>query len=136
MDFKQLINVAFEARENAYAPYSGFKSGAALLSKSGNVYVGCNMEIASFSPSVSAEHAASVNAISNGEKQFAAIAIVGGAEGEALNFCPPSGVGRQVMQEFCANSDFKIILAKSLNECVIYNFEDVFPIAFGKRNIF
>ena len=135
MDFKQLISIAFEIRENAYAPYSGFKSGAALLSDTGNVYVGCNMEIASFTPSVSAEHSAFINAISNGEKRFTAIAIVGGSEGEELNFCPPSGVGRQVMQEFCQGSNFKIILAKSLSECVIYNFEDLFPVSFGKKNV-
>ena len=135
MDFKQLVGIAFEIRENAYAPYSGFKSGAALLSESGNIYVGCNMEIAGFSSSVSAEHSAFINAISNGEKTFKAIAIVGGSEGEELDFCPPNGAGRQVMQEFCSNCNFKIILAKSLNECVIYTFEDLFPIAFGKKNV-
>ena len=113
MDFKQLVEIAFEARENAYAPYSGFKSGAALLPSEGEVFTGCNIEVASFTPSICAGHAAIINAINSGYKSFIALAIVGGPDDvETLDLYPPSGVCRQVIQEFCNPNEFNIILAK------------------------
>ncbi len=110
MNSKILIAKAVEAMENAYAPYSAFKVGAALLSKSGRVFTGCNIENASYSPTCCAERTAFFKAISEGEKEFTAIAVVGGKEGEISSFCPPCGVCRQVMAEFC-DKDFMIILS-------------------------
>ena len=105
-----LVKKAYEAMQNSYSPYSGFKVGAALLTKSGKVYTGCNIENAAFSPTNCAERTAFFKAVSEGEKEFTAIAIVGGKNGEITDFCYPCGVCRQVMAEFC-NSDFEIITA-------------------------
>ncbi len=136
MDYKQLVQIAFEVRENAYAPYSGFKSGAALLTSDGEVFTGCNVEIASFTPSVCAGHAAFINAINAGCNEFSAIAIVGGPEDmDELDFCPPSGVCRQVIEEFCSNKPFEVVLAKNVNDFTVFSFEDLFPIAFSKKII-
>ncbi|MBQ7408338.1 MAG: cytidine deaminase [Clostridia bacterium] len=134
MEYRQLVELAFEIREFAYAPYSGFKSGAVILCENGEVYTGCNVEIASFTPSVSACQAAISSAITNGNKAFKAIAIVGGSDDEDFNYCAPSGVCRQMLEEFC-KKDFNVIMAKSVNEFVVYNFDDLFPVPFGKKNI-
>ncbi len=109
MNSKQLIEKAIEAMEKSYSPYSGFKVGAALLSKSGRVYTGCNIENASYSPTNCAERTAFFKAVSEGEREFTAIAVVGGKNGEITDFCYPCGVCRQVMAEFCSK-DFMIIL--------------------------
>ena len=136
MDYKQLVEIAFEARENAYAPYSGFKSGAALLTVEGEVFTGCNIEVASFTPSVCAGHTAIINAVNSGYRKFCALAIVGGPDDvESLDFCPPSGVCRQVIQEFCNTNNFEVILAKSVNEFTILAFNDLFPFAFSKKHV-
>lgn len=110
MNSKILIAKAVEAMENAYAPYSSFKVGAALLSKSGRVFTGCNIENASYSPTCCAERTAFFKAVSEGEKEFTAIAVVGGKDEEINSFCSPCGVCRQVMSEFC-EKDFMIILS-------------------------
>lgn len=110
MNSKILIEKAVEAMKNAYAPYSSFKVGAALLSKSGRVFTGCNVENASYSPTCCAERTAFFKAVSEGEKEFTAIAVVGGKDGEISSFCSPCGVCRQVMAEFC-DKDFMIILS-------------------------
>lgn len=136
MDYKQLVQIAFEVRENAYAPYSGFKSGAALLTKDGEVFTGCNIEIASFTPSVCAGHSAFISAINAGCRDFSAIVIVGGpADLDYLEFCPPSGVCRQVIQEFCNENTFEVVLARSVNEFTVFTFVDLFPVAFSKKNV-
>lgn len=108
MNRNDLINLALEARENSYSPYSGFKVGAALLAGNGNVYTGCNIENASYSPTVCAERTAIFKAVSEGVRDFGAIAIVGGAE-DINDFCPPCGVCRQVLSEFC-KPEFEIHL--------------------------
>ncbi|MBO5420882.1 MAG: cytidine deaminase [Clostridia bacterium] len=108
MNKNELVALALEARENSYSPYSGFKVGAALLTKNGRVYKGCNIENGAFSPTNCAERTAVFSAVSDGEKDFSAIAVVGGAE-EINAFCPPCGVCRQVLSEFC-NADFEIHL--------------------------
>lgn len=101
MTSQELIELAKKAMGRAYAPYSGFCVGAALVARSGEVYLGCNIENASFSPTICAERAAFAKAVSEGEREFTAIAVVGGKEGETDGLCPPCGVCRQVMQEFC-----------------------------------
>lgn len=106
---KELINKAYEAMQYSYSPYSGFCVGAALLTKSGKIYTGCNIENSAFSPTCCAERTAFFKAVSEGEKDFSAMAIVGGKNGEISEYCYPCGVCRQVMAEFC-NADFEIIL--------------------------
>jgi len=106
-----LVQEAMQAMQNAYVPYSGFKVGAALLTKAGKVYRGCNIENAAFGPSNCAERTAFFKAVSEGERDFAAIAVVGGKDGVVTDIFPPCGVCRQVMQEFCA-PDFMIYMGR------------------------
>lgn len=110
---EELIETAKDAMLQSYAPYSKFKVGAALLTKSGKVYKGCNIENAAYSPTNCAERTAFFKAVSEGEHDFEAIAIVGGKGGKIESYCPPCGVCRQVMQEFCDPSGFKIFLGKN-----------------------
>ena len=130
-NYEELYRLADEAREKAYAPYSKITVGAALLSKSGKIYTGANIENAAFSPSVCAERVAFFTAVREGERDFVAIAVAGGEENkEAKENFPPCGVCRQVMAEFCGG-DFKIIFGKNcektLGELLPYGFsgEDI-----------
>ena len=125
--YKELLDRAIKAREHAYVPYSGFKVGAALLTKSGKIYEGANIENASFSLTNCAERTAFFKAVYDGEREFEAIAIVGGKDD--LVFCPPCGACRQVMNEFC-KGDFKIILLDKGEEKV-YTFDEILPIKFN-----
>lgn len=126
---KQLIETAVKAREMAYAPYSHYKVGAALLAKSGKIYTGCNVENASFTPTNCAERTAFFKAISEGDREFEMIAIVGGKEGEELSKnCTPCGVCRQVMTEFC-DKDFKIILGTP-DDFKVMTLEEIMPYSF------
>ena len=113
MDYKDLIFQSLEARRYAYAPYSNFRVGAALLCDDGRIFKGCNIENAAFSPSICAERTAFTKAISEGYSDFTAIAIVGApSDSKGTDFCTPCGVCRQVMREFC-QQDFRIICAKT-----------------------
>lgn len=136
MDKSELIRLALEAREMAYTPYSRFKVGAALLTEDGKVYKGCNIENASYTPTNCAERTAFFKAVSEGEKNFSAIAIVGGAEDATkLNYCAPCGVCRQVMMEFCDPKTFEIIVAKSPSEYKVMTLEEMLPMGFGPENL-
>lgn len=126
---KELCKYAVKAVQNAYAPYSGFKVGAALLTKSGKVYLGCNIENSTFSATNCAERTAFFKAISEGEKDFFAIAIAGGKDGIITNICSPCGVCRQVMTEFC-HGDFIVLLVKEENEFEKYTLSQLLPLAF------
>ena len=126
-----LIRDAIEAMEKAYAPYSHFKVGSALLTIKQKVYTGCNVENAAYSPSNCAERTAFFKAISEGEKDFAAIAIVGGKDGILQDYCPPCGVCRQVMREFVDPRKFLVIVAKSEEDYLVYFLEELLPISFG-----
>ena len=107
-----MIAAALKARKNAYAPYSGFCVGAALETADGEIYTGCNIESSSFTPTCCAERTAFCKAVSEGKREFSAIAVVGGERDAAeLPFCPPCGVCRQVMAEFCDPETFEILLA-------------------------
>ncbi len=133
--YQELVHAAIKMRKYSYAPYSHFTVGAALLSKDGNIFTGCNIENASYSPTICAERVAFFKAISEGEKEFEAIAIVGGKENEKPNdYCAPCGVCRQVMNEFC-DGDFKIILVKNENDISIYNLLELLPKGFGPHNL-
>ena len=126
---KQLIETAVKARETAYAPYSHYKVGAALLAKSGKIYTGCNVENASFTPTNCAERTAFFKAISEGDREFEMIAIVAGKDGEELSKnCTPCGVCRQVMTEFC-DKDFKIILGTP-DDFKVLTLEEIMPYSF------
>ena len=107
---EKLVELAKEAMQKAYAPYSGFFVGAALLTKDGKVYTGCNIESASYSPTNCAERTAFFKAVSEGERDFVAIAVAGGEGGKVTGMFPPCGVCRQVMMEFC-QPDFRIYMA-------------------------
>lgn len=130
-DYSLSVTAAFEARKNAYVPYSGFAVGAALLAADGRIFLGCNIENITFSPSVCAERTAFFKAVSEGVTKFSAIAVVGGladlGEGQ-VDFCTPCGVCRQVMAEFCA-PDFKIITARSRHEYQEHTMDELLPLA-------
>lgn len=136
MKLEQLVEIAYEAREMSYAPYSQFKVGAALLAKSGKIYKGCNIENAAYTPTNCAERTAFFKAVSEGEREFVAIAIVGGKEEEEnLTFCAPCGVCRQVMMEFCDPKEFQIILGRGNKEYKIYLLDELLPLGFGPENL-
>ena len=132
MDYPKLIEEALKAREFAYAPYSRFLVGAALLGKSGTIYRGCNVESCSYGPTNCAERTAVFKAISEGEREFAAIVIAGGPEGEQSPLAHtafPCGICRQVLAEFCP-MDFPVIVARSQEEYEVYTLGDLLPQAF------
>ena len=132
----ELIKEALEARKMAYTPYSHFNVGAALLTKDGRVYRGCNIENASYTPSNCAERTAFFKAVSDGIMDFSAIAIVGGpAKTGRLSICSPCGVCRQVMMEFCDPKTFKIILGTDESDFKVYTREQMLPLGFGPENL-
>ncbi len=130
-DREKLIRRAFQARELSYAPYSGYAVGAALLTSEGKIYFGCNIENAAYGPTNCAERTAFFKAVSEGERHFKAIAIVGGPNGKVpAEYAYPCGVCRQVMSEFC-DRDFQVILAKTETEYEIYSLEELLPKRFS-----
>lgn len=133
IDYKKLMTKAHSARKKSYSPYSHFRVGAALLTKSGKVYTGCNIENAGYSATNCAERTAIFKAVSEGERDFEAIAIVGGREGEIADFCAPCGVCRQVIAEFC-QKDFKIILGNK-NKFEVYTLDTLLPFAFTDKDL-
>lgn len=129
-----LIEKALLARKKSYSPYSGFAVGAALMTDGGDVYTGANIESASYTPTVCAERVAFFSAVHNGERNFKAIAIVGGKSTDNVSdFTAPCGVCRQVMSEFC-DGDFEIILYNG-NEIKTYTLSELFPASFGKNDL-
>lgn len=135
-DIVLLIKKAIGARKMAYAPYSGYMVGAALLCEKNQIVCGCNVENAAFTPSNCAERTAFFKAVSEGMKEFYAIAIAGGQkDGECLDFSYPCGVCRQVMAEFCDPGKFLVIVAKSREEYQIFKLEELFPHGFGPENL-
>ena len=119
----------------AYTPYSHHKVGAALLCKDGTVFKGCNVENAGYTPTNCAERTAVFKAVSEGQLEFDAIAVVGGMEdAEELDYCAPCGVCRQVLREFCDN-DFEIILAKDVEHRKTLTLKEILPLGFGPENL-
>ena len=133
MTDKALLERAIEARKASYSPYSGFKVGAALLTKGGKVYLGCNIENAAYTPTNCAERTAIFKAVSEGEREFAAIAIVGGKGDKPNAICAPCGVCRQVLAEFC-DLDFRIVLGTP-NDSSAYTLAELLPLSFGKNDL-
>lgn len=129
MDKKLLCQKAFDALNNSYSPYSNCKVGAALLAKNGKIYTGCNIENASFSPTICAERVAFSKAVSEGEKDFTSIAIAAKKD-DVLTAFSPCGVCRQVMAEFC-QADFTVLVVTGENEFDEYKLADLLPHSFG-----
>lgn len=130
MEIEELIRQAVNAREYAYAPYSGFKVGAALLCRDGNVYTGCNIENAAYTPTNCGERTAFFKAVSDGEREFSRIAIVGGKDGE-MSAPAPCGVCLQVMAEFCEAGTFEVVMAKSEEDYTVRKLADLLPYGFS-----
>ena len=133
---EKLIVQALQAREFSYAPYSGYQVGAALLTADGHVYTGCNIENAAYSPTNCAERTAFFKAVSEGKKDFCAIAVAGGPAGEEIaQYAYPCGVCRQVMMEFCDPETFQIILADGKGRCLQRTLKEMLPFGFGPENL-
>lgn len=130
---EKLISFAVEAMGKAYAPYSGFRVGAALLCSDGTVYTGCNIENAAYSPTNCAERTAVFKAVSEGHRDFTAIAVCGGKNGEITKICTPCGVCRQVLGEFCKD-DFPVYLAGK-GGYKILTLGELLPYSFGETNL-
>ncbi len=130
-----LINTALQMRKKAYCPYSKFSVGAALLCSDGTVYTGCNVENAAYSVSICAERTAFVKAVSDGKREFTAIAIAGGIAEQPEKYSYPCGTCRQLMREFCEPGQFRIIVAISPQDYRICTLEDLLPESFGPGNL-
>lgn len=131
---EKLVKCAKEAMKNAYAPYSKFKVGAALLCNDGSIYTGCNIENSSFTPTACAERVALFKAVSEGKHEFSAIAVCGGVQGELTEkFCHPCGVCRQVLSEFC-KGDFKVCCV-SATDVKEYTLSELLPHSFGMEDV-
>ena len=130
MDYTELIRKAFDMLNYSYVPYSHFTVGAALLCEDGTIIGGCNIENAAYGPSNCAERTAIFKAVREGQKDCKAICVVGGKDKNVTDFCPPCGVCRQVMAEFC-KENFQIILAKDEKNYKIYTLDQLLPERFG-----
>lgn len=131
MNEKTLCKHAVEAMKRAYAPYSGYLVGAALLGASGKVYSGCNIENVSYTPTVCAERTAFFKAVSEGERQFTMLAVAGGKDGEITGIFPPCGVCRQVIAEFC-DPDFPILLVTGADAFEKITLGELLPYSFSE----
>lgn len=132
---QEMIRRAIRQMEFSYAPYSGFKVGAVLLTEAGNFYTGCNIENAAYTPTNCGERTAFFKAVSEGERKFRAICIVGGKEGNLTDYTAPCGVCRQVMMEFCDPETFQTILAVSEEKYQVFTLKELMPLGFGPDNL-
>lgn len=132
---EEMIGLAIEQLQYSYAPYSGFKVGAALLTKKGKLYTGCNIENAAYTPTNCAERTAFFKAVSEGEREFQAICVAGGKDGILTEYAAPCGVCRQVMMEFCDQDTFQIILAISKEQYEVFTLKEMLPLGFGPHNL-
>ena len=133
---EELIEQAMRAREFSYSPYSGYRVGAALMTEEGTVYTGCNIENAAYTPTNCAERTAFFKAVSEGQRAFRAIAIVGGPAGKPITqYAYPCGVCRQVMTEFCDPQSFDVIIARSKKEYQVKKLQELLPDGFGPSNL-
>ena len=132
---EKLIDIAIRQLDFSYSPYSGFKVGAALLTKDGEIYMGCNIENASYTPTNCAERTAFFKAVSEGVREFQAICIVGGQNGVLTEYAAPCGVCRQVMMEFCDPETFQIILAINKEKYDVFTLKELLPLGFGPANL-
>ena len=133
INYDEMIKKAVDAMDKSYSPYSKCRVGACLMGENDEYYTGCNIENASYSATCCAERTAIFKAVSEGEKRFRAIAIVGGIDGNIKEYFPPCGACRQVMSEFCSE-DFEVILFDGENKKVL-KFSDVLPYPFGSEKL-
>lgn len=132
---EEMITLAIGQLCFSYAPYSKFRVGAALLARSGKLYTGCNIENAAYTPTNCAERTAFFKAVSEGEREFSAICVVGGKEGILTEYASPCGVCRQVMMEFCNPDEFLVILATSTEQYEVFTLGELLPQGFGPGNL-
>ena len=130
-----LIEQALKARRSAYAPYSGYKVGAALLCKDGSVYTGCNVENASYGAANCGERTAVFKAVSEGQREFTAIAITGGRDNGEMDFAYPCGICRQVLREFVDPERFTVLVGKSTEDYQEMTLAALLPSSFGPDNL-
>ena len=135
MKDEELIRIAIESRNKSYSPYSNFQVGAALLTVDEEVYTGCNIENASYTPTICAERTAIFKAISEGKHDYKKIAIVGSPKGKLIQYAFPCGVCRQVMMEFTNPETFEVIVAMSEKEFKKYKLSDLLPEGFGPKDL-
>lgn len=132
-----LIRSAMDARKKAYAPYSNYMVGAAVLTNELRIYTGCNIENAAYTPSICAERTAISKAVSEGKRKFKAIAVAGSPKGEEISqYAFPCGVCRQVLREFADPDSFFVIVAKSETDYKTYLLKELLPESFGPENLF
>ena len=137
VDAKKLIEIANNARSNSYVPYSKFAVGAALLLDNGEIITGCNIENASYGDTICAERTAIFKAVSEGKKNFVAIAVAGSLQGEEISqYAYPCGICRQVMREFANPKEFEVIVAGPNGEFIQKKLEEMLPYSFGPENLF
>lgn len=132
---EELIETAIKMTDYSYAPYSGFRVGAALLAGDGRVYTGCNIENAAYTPTNCAERTAFFKAVSEGVKDFRAIAIAGGKDGVLTDYTAPCGVCLQVMMEFCVPEEFLVIMAMDEEHYRVMKLKELLPKGFGPKNL-
>lgn len=132
---KNMIREAMEAKQKGYYPYSKFGVGAAILTTNGKIYSGCNIENASYGATNCAERTALFKAVSEGERKFSAIVIIGGKGGVVTDYLAPCGICRQVLREFVNPVSFLVILAKSEEDYIVYSLEALLPLSFGPDNL-
>ena len=132
MSPEKLCELAIDAMQHAYVPYSGYKVGAALLCKDGTVYQGCNIENAAYSPTNCAERTAFFKAVYDGQREFSAIAVCGGKDGIITGAFPPCGVCRQVMREFC-DDDFTIYIVGAAGRYETLTLAQLLPHSFNAK---
>ncbi len=135
MTNRELFECAMQARENSYSPYSHFMVGAALLTKDGKVYTGCNIENASYTPTICAERTAFFKAVSEGVRDFEKIAICGSPKGPLVQMATPCGVCRQVMMECCDPDTFEILLGSGPEQLEVYTLKQLLPMGFGPSDL-
>lgn len=132
---EELIEIAVDMTKMSYSPYSHFRVGAALLAKNGRIYTGCNIENAGYTPTNCAERTAFFKAVSEGIREFEAIAVVGGLHGKINGLTAPCGVCRQVMMEFCDPKTFQVIMATDKENYQTMTLEELLPMGFGPKNL-
>lgn len=133
---QNLITIAIGVRKKSYSPYSHYQVGAALLAGDGQIITGCNIENAAYTPTNCAERTAFFKAVSEGIRDFVAIAVAGSPEGDVLTqYAYPCGVCRQVMMEFCNPAEFQIIVAKSEDDYRVMKLQEILPEGFGPDNL-
>lgn len=129
MTDEELVALALKARENAYAPYSDFQVGAALLCEDGSVYTGCNVENAAYSCGICAERTAAVKAVSEGKRAFAALAVAG----SSAAFCTPCGLCRQFLYEFAPQ--LRVLCANAAGEYEVFSLSELLICGFGGKTM-